>query len=148
MIGIDYFATTGQVIMISTWGLLRKYEEKFSHKKQKRKHIRFFFTLFALYYFSHEITIQIEYKELSSNISLSYSCMLTSVFCSHYFFIMDMRGHFHVSLQIRLVGLFGTTLLGLAQKCLVIDFFSAKCTHCSKSYKSVKKCLTATYKSF
>ena len=38
-----------KVIMISTWGLLRKYEEKFSHKKQKRKHIRFFFTLFALY---------------------------------------------------------------------------------------------------
>ena len=60
MIGIDYFATTGQVIMISTWGLLRKYEEKFSHKKkQKRKHICFFFTLFAFLYFAHDIIIQI-----------------------------------------------------------------------------------------
>ena len=103
-----------KVIMISTWGLLRKYEEKFSHKKQKRKHIRFFFTLFALYYFAHDIIIQIEYKELSSNISLSYSCMLTSVFCSHYFFIMDMRGHFHVSLQIRLVGLFWHNIIRLS----------------------------------
>ena len=37
MIGIDYFATTGQVIMISTWGLLRKYEKKFSHKKNKKE---------------------------------------------------------------------------------------------------------------
>ena len=81
---------------------------------KNKKENTYVFSSPCLPYFAHDITIQIEYNELSSNISLSYSCMLTSVFCSHYFFIMDMRGHFHVSLQIRLVGLFWHNIIRLS----------------------------------
>ena len=118
MIGIDYFATTGQVIMISTWGLLRKYEEKFSHKKTKKKTHMFFLHLVCLVIFcSRHNNTDYALESTFNTMSLSYSCMLTSVFCPHYFFIMDMRGHFHVSLQIRLLFLHNVIRLGIKMPC-------------------------------